>query len=200
MDNLQNPPTSTSVDDGKMLRSAWSMWFTMLGQKINDIIKQLNTVDSSKKLAQIVTYSDGAYATTASNIPADNTIPQITEGGQFLSATITPTSALSTLEITVNLFGSENTNVADAFTVALFRDGNVNAIAAGQASVVGLMSGCVGCSFTHYVAANSLYPTTFTVRAGLNTGAGLFAFNGISSAGQMGGTMASRITIKEYLP
>ena len=38
MINLQAPPTSTSVDDGKILRNSWSLWFTMLGQKVNEMI------------------------------------------------------------------------------------------------------------------------------------------------------------------
>jgi hypothetical protein len=47
MENLQNPPTSTSVDDGKNLRAAWNMWFTMLGQKINDIITDVTSISAS---------------------------------------------------------------------------------------------------------------------------------------------------------
>ena len=58
-------------------------------------------------------------------IPHDNTIPQKTEGDEFLTLAITPKSALSKLKIEVH--GFWGTTAANWLTVALFQDDGVNA-------------------------------------------------------------------------
>ena len=60
-------------------------------------------------------------------IPIDNTIPQITEGIEVLTATLTPTRATSTLRIRAS--GVYNNNTVSGISVfALFKDSDVNAI------------------------------------------------------------------------
>lgn len=152
-----------------------------------------------KQIAQIQYLETGAFASGTTAIPADNTIPQITEGDQYMSLAITPTNASSTLEIDVILFGSENANTADNLTVALFKDSGADAIASGtesQTHINGLPGQVV---LRHRISASSTSAQTFTVRAGLNN-ASQFNFNGGSTGAKMGGTFASSIKITEYLP
>ena len=52
----------------------------------------------------------GAVATGTTNFPEDDTIPQITEGDEFLTQAITPKSASSTISIEVHIFYSQSTS------------------------------------------------------------------------------------------
>jgi len=138
----------------------------------------------------------GAVATGTTTIPLDNTTPQNTEGNQYISATITPTNINSKLVIDVVLFGSHS--AFTAIIVALFQDSGANALASGVVRATAAANiTCV--SFTHVMTAGTTSATTFKVRAG-NNGAGTFTFNGESGAGLFNGTLASSITITEYLP
>ena len=56
---------------------------------------------ASGGVVQTVSTQTGAVATGSTVMPSDNSIPQITEGTQFLSRTITPTSATNILSIIV---------------------------------------------------------------------------------------------------
>src|SRR5205085_1297835 len=125
----------------------------------------------------------GAVATGTTVIPRDDTIPQNTEGDQYMSLSITPKSATSKLviEAVFNYTFSTNNLVA----VALFQDSTANALAAafnwvGAADVEGQ------CAFNHMVTSGTTSATTFKVRAG-GVGAGTVTFNGLSGSREFGG-------------
>lgn len=147
-------------------------------------------------VAQIQTFQTGALATGTTAIPQDDTIPQITEGDQYMSQAITPINAGSMLEITVTLVGTAG--AGNSATVALFQDATANALKAVSVGIAANVTPAI-VVFTHYMTAGTTSPTTFRVRAGC-VGPNTFTFNGASSARLMGGVMASSITIKEYLP
>lgn len=154
-------------------------------------------IASRRRVAQIVTYATGAAATGTGTIPFDDTIPQNTEGDQYMSLAITPTSASSTLEIEVTVFAS-TTAAATNMCVALFQDSTANALAAGY--TVTVSNTCLVCiTYKHIMAAGTTSATTFKVRAGPDA-AGTVTFNGLYGGRRYGGVMPSRITIKEYLP
>ncbi len=149
-------------------------------------------------IAQIVNYSTGAYATGATLIPNDDTIPQNTEGDEYLSLAITPKNASSTLIIDVVL-ASLNSNVAaQVITAALFVDSTANALAAAQSTI---QSAALGTQivFRHTLSATSISARTYKVRAGCHTAQSLY-LNGIAAARILGGVLASSITITEILP
>jgi hypothetical protein len=152
--------------------------------------------DLGKRLAQIQTFQTGVVATGTTIMPSDNTIPQSTEGDQYMSLAITPTNVNSLLEVTVQMHTSSS--VQNNMVHALFQDSNVNAVAACISPIfAATASGFV--TFTYTALAGSLSLTTFKVRAGGNA-AGTTTFNGAGGGQLLGGVMASRITIKEYLP
>jgi len=168
----------------------------------NAVYDKLQTFNFGRVLAQVVTFQTGTVATGIVPLPHDNTIPQNTEGDQYMSLAITPTNVANTLEIEVDLFGQESTNTSDGFAVALFQDSIANALTAGGAQLEGVAGAGshTGVHLKHFMTAGTTSVTTFKVRAGLN-GAGTFVFNGTGGSTQVfGGVMASRITIKEYLP
>lgn len=154
------------------------------------------TPSSSNALAgsvvQVVNTQTGALATGTTTIPSDDSIPQNTEGDEYMTRTITPTSATNKLKIDV-VFNYE-TSSADSHCVALFQDSTADAIAAAQDFQGTNEEGCV--SFTHFMTAGTTSATTFKVRSG-NAGAGTTTFNGEASARRFGGVMASSITITE---
>lgn len=149
-------------------------------------------------VAQIVStkYTTGAQGTTT--IPFDNTIPQNTEGVQFMSQTITPTDASSTLEICAyGLFASTATG---SFTIALFQDSTANALAANGLTPDNGTDNPFQMHICHTMTAGTTSATTFTIRMG-NTNAGTVRMNeGSGGTDFYGGVASSIIIIKEYLP
>ena len=140
---------------------------------------------------QVVNSQTGAVATTAVNLPIDDTIPQITEGGQALSLAITPTSATSKLQFSVSLMISPSIT---AFIVgALFQGATASAIASGWSYIGG--GGTTIVSFNHFMTSGTTSPTTFTVRYGSN--GGTMTLNGMGGARYLGGVLSSSITITE---
>jgi Pgp3 C-terminal domain len=144
-------------------------------------------------LIQTVFVETGAVATGTTIIPQDDTIPQITEGTEFMTCTITPRSATSKLIIEVTAVIS-NSTVA-AVGLALFQDAGANAIACAiwinpTASFANTVS------FRHVMTSGTTSTTTFRFRAGPSTAATL-SFNGQTGVRVFGGVMASSIVIQE---
>jgi hypothetical protein len=146
-------------------------------------------------VVQVVNFQTGALATGTGTIPADDTIPQNTEGNEFMTLAVTPTSSTNILQIDVVFFGATSSAGLSVILAALFQDSNVNAIACGM-GLCATANGQVGIRFTHRMVAGTTSATTFRLRVGGN-GAGTTTFNGSGGARYFGGTMASSITITE---
>jgi hypothetical protein len=153
---------------------------------------------SSGTVAQVVNVQTGAAATGTTAIPLDDTIPQITEGTEFMTLAITPTSATNKLRIDVVFYATHAS--AGWVLVALFQGTTANALAT-FANYQNIGTGQNACSFTHYMTAGTTSPTTFRVRAGPDhTSPGTITFNGMGGTRRFGGTFASSITITEIAP
>lgn len=151
---------------------------------------------SQRKIAQIVTFTTGAVFTGTTVIPLDDTIPQNTEGDQYLSLTITPKNAASELHIDVVLQISPS--AGNHVITALFQDAGANALAA-FVNIPGSGTYMNAAVFKHVMTAGGTAATTFKVRCGIDS-SGTITINGQSGGRKMGGVISSRITIKEYLP
>jgi hypothetical protein len=138
----------------------------------------------------------GAVATGTTVMPSDDTIPQNTEGDQYMTLAFTPTSSSNKLRIQVTFFAASS--AVAVVSAALFIDSTANALAAGfmYASVVGDI---LQIMFTHTMDAGTTSAVTFKVRAGLS-GAGTLTFNGSGGARKLGGVLASSIIIREVVP
>jgi hypothetical protein len=144
---------------------------------------------SLRKVVQVVASQTGASSSTSSILPDDNTVPQNTEGAEFLSQAITPTSATNILQIDVVLCGSINNN--RNLVVALFQDSTAGALAAAS-TYQGSTGELVTVTFRHRMTAGTTSATTFKVRAGAGASTGTLTVNG-----RFGGVAASSITITE---
>ena len=144
-------------------------------------------------VVQVVRFQTGAVATGTTTIPLDDTIPQITEGTQFLTLAITPKSVSNILVITVSLQLDKNNS--NTFMAALFQDSNANALA-GQFNGAFPSGTSLPMAFTHSMTAGTTSSTTFTVRAG-SDGAGTLTLNGRGGGRIFGGVSVSSIIIFE---
>lgn len=153
----------------------------------------------SSVVVQVKNTQTGAVATGSTGIPYDDTIPQNTEGDEYMTLAITPTSATNKLKIEVVWVG---TTVGQAWIiVALFQDSTANALAAACDFHTVSTSGTTT-TFTHYMTSGTTSATTFKVRAGIDSGGagGTMTFNGQSGGRIFGGVSASSITITEIVP
>lgn len=152
---------------------------------------------SSSFVVQVVNTQTGALASGTTILPLDNTIPQNTEGDQYMSLSITPTRATNKLLIEVVVMGGFA--AGRRLVAALFQDSTAGALAAmaNSAADSGILPNCL--FFSHTMTTGTTSATTFKVRVGPDT-AGTFYFNGEgNTAGRVfGGVAASSITITEY--
>lgn len=144
-------------------------------------------------IVQVVHTQTGALSTGATILPGDNTIPQITEGNEYMTLAITPTSSANILDIDVRVILGNS--VAAFVTAALFQDATANALSA-QMIYQSAANGVNLLTFRFRMTANTTSATTFRLRGGLHV-AGTTTFNGSGGAQYMGGLMASSITITE---
>jgi hypothetical protein len=134
-------------------------------------------------------------------IPVDNTIPQITEGAEILTCSITPLYSNSFLYIESNCFIGENSNVFDSITAALFRDSTTDAISVSfnNASPTGVFGGAIAFNPIYLLArvsASSTSSTTFRLRAG-GSSSGVIRWNGANGSQYFNGRLITYIRIIE---
>ena len=177
-----------------------------LGTAANNVVQldgtaKLPAVDGSAltnvsagKVLQVVNVTNGTYASGTTVMVDDDTIPQNTEGNEFMTLAITPTATNSKLKIEVVCVFSNHTDHKKGI-VALFQDTTANALAAAMDHDMGENGRLRTLSFNHFMTAGTTGATTFKVRAG-STEAGTVGFNGYSSR-SFGGVMSSSITITE---
>lgn len=144
---------------------------------------------------QMASTMSTAVATTTALIPFDDTIPQIGEGTEFMTCSITPKSATNILVIqVVAMLSPLNNN--NSILMALFQDATANAIA-GNISFVSLGTAAITTSLTYSMVAGTTSSTTFRMRAGMQN-ASTLTFNGSSGARVFGAIPKSSIVITEY--
>jgi hypothetical protein len=142
---------------------------------------------------QIVTTQTGAVATGTTVFPEDDTIPQNTEGDEYMTLAITPKSATSRLLITAQVFGSHSTSTR--WGIGLFKDSDANALS--FVSVFTKDPTSMNSAYIeHSLISGSTSAQTFKIRVG-GLSAGTFTFNGQTGARKFGGTILSSIHITE---
>jgi hypothetical protein len=174
--------------DGVLLKDA----------KVNGSYITDGTVSSSQVAAGAIvqgTYSNtNAVATGTTVMVRDDTIPQNTEGDQYMSLAITPKSATNILVIEAIFEGASSVNTD--IIVALFQDSTANALAATIHRNV-TSNGQVTIPLRYSMVAGTTSSTTFKIRAG-GTNAGTTTFNGNAAARIFGGITQSTMNIWEY--
>jgi hypothetical protein len=152
----------------------------------------------SGAVVQVVKTQTGAVATGTTLTPLDDTIPQNTEGDEYMTLAITPTNSSNILVIDVSLFATGNGTTW--IILGLFQDSTASALAA-SANYQNIGGGACNVHLRHHMVAGTTSSTTFKARAGRDgSGAGTLTINGAATARLLGGVMASSITIMEVTP
>ena len=121
----------------------------------------------------------------------DDSIPQITEGEEVMTCSITPMSPTSTLK--VDVLAGIGGGLGDNLTVALFSGSVSNAVISQPAEYELTYH-----TMTYIAQTGTTNEITFSVRAGGATSGDDVMFNGGSpDCGTFGGTLSSSITITE---
>lgn len=145
----------------------------------------------------MVAVSTTAAATGTTTIPQDDTIPQNTEGDEYMTLAITPKSTTNILIIeAVLVLGC---SAAGRNTIAaLFQDATAGALAASlQFNDSSSTSLPLGLTVRHTMVAGTTSATTFKIRAGAQAAATI-TFNGNNSARLFGAITKSSMVITEY--
>lgn len=139
----------------------------------------------------------GTSATGTTVIPSDNTIPQITEGNEYMTQAVTPTSAINTLCIEAVGQFSSNLSNPSFFTAALFQNSTANAL---QASIkrINSVNEIHQQRLFYAMPAGATTAQTFRIRAGGDS-AGTTTFNGGGGSGILGGVMNSFMRVTEVM-
>lgn len=148
---------------------------------------------SSAEILQEVISTDKVFASGITPvIPADDTIPQITEGTEFFTAAITPLKSTSVLR--VSGFMNVTSGAANGIiNLATFVGATVDAIWASSGQ--GTIGNMFGVSFSFDIPAGSTAARTYRLRMG-PTGAGGMSING-ATARLFGGVTESWFRVQE---
>jgi hypothetical protein len=119
--------------------------------------------DLSNFLIQRVSTTTATTATGTTTFPLDDTIPQSTEGDQYMTLSFTPKISTSILEI--EFYGTFKNSASGSIGVALFQDSATNASCAVQGGTGN--SGVDGTIYLkHFQTSGSTSAITFKIRAG----------------------------------
>lgn len=144
-------------------------------------------------IVQSVFASYATNADIATAIPFDDTIPQVGEGTQILSVSITPRSTTNKLRATFMGFGSNNTNNA-GITAALFSQLSANAmqvVLAIHPTTLELVL-----AMTWEWTPGAVTAQTVTIRAG--GASNIIRFNGSVVGGRLyGGAASATLLVQE---
>jgi hypothetical protein len=128
------------------------------------------------KITQTGTVNSGS-----TNLPLDDTTPQKTEGDEYMTLAITPTSAINVLNVKAQALVSVS-SASNTVCGALFQDANADALCATalrfrDSNTVGSLN------LNYHMAAGTTSATTMKFRAGSQGGL-TTTFNGISGTTQ----------------
>lgn len=138
--------------------------------------------------------SAGAVATGTTTMPQDDSIPQNTEGDQYMTITYPRRSPVNLLEI--EHIGYYSQSAGTYLVSALFQDATAGALAAGMRYNPSNANVHAPTPLKHRRLCGAAGNTTFNVRAGASSAATV-TFNGISGGRMLGGVMASTLGVRE---
>jgi len=134
----------------------------------------------------------GTLGTGLGTFSANNTTPQNTNGDQYMTQVITPTSSANVLE--VHAQGCFANSATQRQVMSIFQDANTNALSTGTGSLTTNVNGEI--RTMHRLLAATLSPTTFKMRGG-GGAAGTTSFNGEAGLQLYNGTFNSFMGVRE---
>jgi len=183
-DTAQTITVKTSVGSGVAIPANGARTLYNDGTNIID----LNGVS----VLQEDSFYTGTVATGTAMIPVDDTIPQSSEGTQFMSLSFTPVSENSKLIIEASFFGQ--LSIDAIASIALFTDLSLDSIAV--VAVQPRSTGVFVAPLSAELSTGSISPITITLRAG-GQSASTLTLNGVVGVQKYGGAASSYIKVTE---
>lgn len=152
-------------------------------------------------IRQVVQGTLTTYFGTTSAIPLDDTIPQNTEGAEFLTANITPLATTSKILVRAVVHVA-NDNATYINGIALFRNSTAGALAAAWSRTVSANSPVSAMVLEYLDSPSSVSALTYKLRGGTvgGTGGQTFQVNGGSGTRYLGGALVTTLTLMEVTP
>lgn len=157
---------------------------------------QKNSSLEAGATVQIVHSADGELATGTTASVGDDSIPQNTEGDEYMTLAITPTDASNRLLIEVLAHCASSAATTGLMIVQLHQDAIANALAVADETFTSVANSHQNMKLVHEMPAGTVSATTFKVRIGTDAG-GTLTFNGDNGGRFYGGKMASYMRITE---
>ena len=145
-------------------------------------------------IVQVVYTLYTTYASGSTIWPLDDTIPQNTDGDEFITRAITPTNASNILMIEAVVCAGRVSSTTGA-GCGIFQDSTAACLNSGTIVSSSVGNGGIPMVLRHFMAAGTTSSTTFKLRAG-DEQASNFKMNGTNTR-MYGGTMTSSLTITE---
>ena len=185
--------TTAADDTAEFLSLGSGNWFCYRYNR-----KSGAALAGASNLVQRAYASLATVQTGTTMIPADDTIPQNTEGTEFLTLAITPTSATNRLRIRVSFNVAIDTSNF-RIVMALFQDTTANALCAVACTGNSTANRPDVLTMDYEMVAGTTSSTTFKIRIG-PTASATVTINGALGSRLFGGVAVSNITIDEIVP
>lgn len=202
---VSGDPVSQSDDHHRLLKSTIKASFPGVTGAVTSTHTELNAVDGITAVATSAIRTavgmvvDRAYAEYTANanlttvIPLDDTVPQVTEGTQILSVSLTPKSA--TNKVRIRFEGYFALTAINNGVVAVFSGASASALASGVTSAPAADYTCPLVVEHEYVPGVTT-AVTYTVRVGPGS-AVTMRMNGTTAGRLLGGSLKSTLVIEE---
>lgn len=155
-----------------------------------------SSINSTGVLLQRVSTMTSSVVTCSTTIPADDTIPQNTEGTEVLTLAITPKFTTSTLIIDFSGIATQSATGSGGPTVALFQDSTAGALAAQCLTTASNRS--ISAIIKHVMTSGTTSATTFKIRIGSNANTCYVNSNNAGTR-RDGGVSSTTLIISEYI-
>ena len=185
-----------TVQGGATYTTAANYWLRIEAITVSTFSVTIFPVSGAGILAgSIVQSVYGEYLTwgsTATVIPADDTIPQITEGAEIINVVITPKSTAN--KVRVRFVVNCSSNAVANVNAALFKDAVANALRAWTAVIT---SADWGFQIIGEYEDSPATVSTVTYRLRIGPNANIMYLNGTSSSRQFGGVAGCTLVVEE---
>lgn len=150
-----------------------------------------NAIAPVGAVVQVVSSVNATYSSISAVIPMDSTIPQISEGAQILSASITPASASNRIRVSLSISVGRASNTDPDIVLSLF-NGGASAI---YSTFFDLYARSTQISGTFVDFPMTAIPITYSVRIGSGSLSAIFV-NG-ATISYLGGAVSSSLVLEE---
>jgi hypothetical protein len=201
-EQLESIKTGVGIDDESITRDKLEDMVTVLpaayGSEakipkitVNNkgLIEEVEEIDIIRNVYQVKSASYLLTTDLTTIIPLDNSIPQITEGAQIFSVSITPISMANKLILDIS--GCVTATADCNLIVSIFRDNTADAIAANLVSLTA--NKITNLNFSVELPIESTNIQDYKVRVGTNTNTTI-RFN---SSLYLGGLIKTSMTLSE---